>query len=687
PAFSQVGRYVVFRGSLAGAYGVYRRDLQSGRVVMVAGASRAEVHASISESAIGAPDAAGPSVSADGRYVAFTSAAVLDPEDDTGSGCPQVYVRDMDLPASQPGAYTLVSALNGESTGLKYAARCPPSSPRELAIGGAQAASGVAISADGDRVVFTVLDRSNLTSEEKGEPTTPPRQVAVRDLAARTTTLVSATPAGQPVAGGGAYPSLESEPEGRILLEPPREQPTASSAAISADGSTVAWEGTNIPEQVPSATEVTAAMVRLGGPGKEVEPLWRRVADGSAAVTRRLLAGAGLNFYFFGYTDIENSGPVEAGALVMFGREFLPPALSADGRSVAVLADAPTKVGEEDYFNDPARQKNGTPVPPTDAYLLQVPDRASAPVQVRALTATPSFAAQNIREQGVGDIAISPDGSRVAFNTIRTYFALASPTLTSPPAEEVNYAYTYEVNVPLDTLQQVTSTYSGLPPNGNPTLLSFAGDGHSLALASTAANLFYGDGTPGASQVYLVHENPEPAQVAAQGTSPAPTAAPPQTPWTLSATGTAEPDGSVLLDAQVPGAGRLAARAGAQLPAASGPRLARGLRRRARGARAHRRGKAKPRSGGAVTVPLRTIAQGALAAGGPSELVLRLRASARYRALVNAGRGLYCILKVTFAAPGHAALDREIPVTMRRLARNGSRRRTVSPSTRPRGNA
>ena len=82
-AVSANGRYVAFDGSFAGHSGVFRRDLLSGEV------------ASVAEG-----DAALPSISADGRYVSFTTTARLDAENDHNAA-PDVYVRDMDRPSFQ----------------------------------------------------------------------------------------------------------------------------------------------------------------------------------------------------------------------------------------------------------------------------------------------------------------------------------------------------------------------------------------------------------------------------------------------------------------------------------------------------------------------------------------------------------------------------------------------------------
>jgi hypothetical protein len=639
PALSANGRYVVFEGTLAGAPGVYRRDLQTGEVVPVASAS--------SDLAIDAPDASAPSVSESGRYVAFTSAAKLDPEDDTGSGCPQVYVRDMELPPQAPGAYTLASALNGSSMGLTYASPCVSEPPGTLALAGAQAAPAVALSANGQRVVFTVLSPSNLTPGAEGG------QVAVRNLETDETTLVSATPSSAAPGEGGAFPSSASEQKGVPSPTVAGNQPAASTAAISADGSTVAWLGTDVPEQVPPAEDVTSGMASLDSPvSTEVEPLWRRVSGGA---TERLLADAGLNFYFT--QSQEEIRAVNGGTLYPSSGDFAPPVLSKNGDTVAVIANAPTSANEGSY-----RYVGDKQAPPADAYIVHVGGGTSADPQVTPLTATPDFAATNAIYNGIEDIAISADGTRIAFDTHRTSFALAPPTLISPPAPEVDYSYTYEANIASGTLQRVTNTYDGASLDGSSGLLSFSEDGTSLAFASSASNLIFGDPTIGASQVYVVDESPSPIEVASQSIGAPPVLAPPRIDWTLSATATAQRDGSVLIDAQVPGAGKLDAQLSAQVPASPQKKQAKKAtsksRRGAKQARGHAAAKV-------VAVPARTLAQQTSVAGEPSELRLQLRVAARYRTLLTTKDGLYCLVHLTFSAPGHSQLAQEIPLTLK----------------------
>jgi Tol biopolymer transport system component len=663
PTFSQNGRYVALQGTLAGEPGIYRRDLQTGAVKLVAGV-KLSAGASEEVSPVPALDASAPSISADGRYVAFTATAVLDPAAKPGAGCPQVYVRSMEEPLSAPGAYELASALDGTEEGIAYAS-CPASGASSLAVAGAQAAPGVALSADGRHVVFTILSPSDLTGPCKTTPTvecpTDPSQVALRSLDTKTTTLVSTTPSGEATPGGGAFPSSASEQKG----VPSMEAAAGSSAAISADGSTVAWLGTNIPFQVPPGTDVIEGMARLGAPvGTEVEPLWRRVADGLTAGTRRLLNDAGINFYFT--ESSEEAEAVNAGTLYRARRDFVPPVLNSDGTTVAAIANGPTAANEGSYRYVTAAN---APVP-AEAYVIYVSDVPATPPRVIALTATPSFAASNALVAGVSDVAISPDGSRVSFNTRRTSFALAPPTLIGPPAPEGGSAYTYEANMALGTLQRVTSTYDGSPPNGDPGLISFSGDGQSLVFASSASNLFYGDGTPGASQVYVVHENSAASQVAGQSIEPVPVTPLPVPAWVLSATAHPQPDGSVLLDAQVPGAGRLGARATAQLPISTGRsvRLPRRGRARKAASATAARSRRKITTSAGVEIPARTVALTGTVAAGPSELQLRVRATARYRTLLAGRHGLYAQLRVTFAAKGHKTLIQEIPVTFRARA-------------------
>ncbi len=197
PAISADGRYVAFASSardLSGedddsATDIFVRDLQTNGVTLVSRATGAS-------GAGGDRNSESPSISADGRYVAFASrAANLSAEDgDQGEGAfgTDVFVRDL-----QAQTTTLVSRAGGASGPAGDNFSLDPS-----------------ISADGRYVAFeSVAD--NLSAEDNDFA-----NIFVRDLQANTTTLASrATGAAGEAANGGSV-----------------------RASVSADGHSVAFE-------------------------------------------------------------------------------------------------------------------------------------------------------------------------------------------------------------------------------------------------------------------------------------------------------------------------------------------------------------------------------------------------------------------------------------------------------------
>ncbi|MBN1321446.1 MAG: PD40 domain-containing protein [Thermoleophilia bacterium] len=121
-----------------------------------------------------------PSISADGRYVAFFSRATdLVPGDTNGRG--DVFVRDM-----RAGTTTLVSvSLSGLSAEFESA---EPS-----------------ISGDGRYVAFVSSARDLVPGDEGG------RNIYVRDLRSRTTTKVSLGTGGVPADGDSSSPSISTD--------------------------------------------------------------------------------------------------------------------------------------------------------------------------------------------------------------------------------------------------------------------------------------------------------------------------------------------------------------------------------------------------------------------------------------------------------------------------------------------
>jgi Tol biopolymer transport system component len=164
PSISADGRHVVFEShadnlsageTAPDANAIFVRDLDSGATELISRAS--------GPAGAVAGEAYGPSISADGRYVAFSSPAALDPEDfDQPSFPMDVFVRDRST------ATTLLVSRKSGAAG---------------AAGDVQSETA-AISADGHHVAFT--SDAKLTGQKGYD-----RNVFVRDIVAGTTKLAS----------------------------------------------------------------------------------------------------------------------------------------------------------------------------------------------------------------------------------------------------------------------------------------------------------------------------------------------------------------------------------------------------------------------------------------------------------------------------------------------------------------
>lgn len=594
PAISADGRYVAFQGTIDGLRGVFRKDLETGAVAPVAAGSAYE------EEEGSAADASAPSISADGRYVSFTTRAPLDPADDTEPGSSDVYVADM---SASPPTYELASAQDGSSQALS---------------GGSFASPRVALSADGHKVVFV----------DDG-------QVYLRDLGEKRTTLVSvrrnpetgAMEPGVPVPGGAMVEKAQL--------------PLLAGAALSADGTTVAWLGANLQEQVPLLAGEAAAIAQENGASELPydEPLWRRVADGPEAPTRRIVGGEPSD-PFAGLTE-KNTDLNSAQGWLGIPKVDGVPQLSADGRTVALI---------------------GNPTEATNVFLVDMSEGLSRAQAVRQLTRQvaidPSDEAAVVNREPyvplnghIYDVAISSDGERIAFATGRQRFPLAPPNLISSPPAQLGQVELYLIDLEGETLQRVTHGFGG--PNeaslaasglaldgfgaGSP---SFGGD--RIAFSSTASNLVEGDGNE-ASDAFEVEDSEAPRGPGAVSISPPPSPVVETPSWKLALSAFSLPDGEVRLVATVPAAGSLRARAGAALDPGSPPR------------------------------PL-AAARAAAATGGPVTLTLAL--PRRYRRLARSREGIYATVRVAFVGAGGRPLRGKLEVRFhtRRRGGHGGRR-------------
>jgi hypothetical protein len=330
------------------------------------------------------------------------------------------------------------------------------------------------------------------------------------------------------------------------------------------------------------------------------------------------------------------------------------PQLSANGQSVAILSTQPAMGQDPDCFNDACGQ--GDPQT-TNAYIVNMADGLSRSAALTRLTewAANSFS-QTPLSGSVDDIAISPDGDRVAFVTARSVFPFSPPALTTPQLISGTVEQLYVADLTDGTLQAATIGYDGLPANRPVMEPSFSANYGPIAFASAATNLVYGafSDVGGGYQVFTMTELKPPAIPGVTYISPPPPNPAVVPDWELSATAERGPHGSILLWVSVPGAGRLAATADANVP----------IRRlgfsRARIARLESHGR---------KVVKVTLARAEAGPGGAGVVELRLVPGDRYDRAIGP-RGLYATVRLTFAEVGQAPLAETLGVDFKGAGHN-----------------
>lgn len=621
PALSADGKFVAFQGSIGGLEGVFVKNLESGVFADVAVADAYGPK-------IGNLRGSAPSISADGRYVSFTTKARLDPANDLGEATPDVYVADI---AHSPPSYELASARDGcdpaaeTGCGLVYAGA-----------GGSEASGRVALSADGKKVVFFTTAKSNLGGSPED---TPAGQVVLRDLAANTTTLVSVerdpdsgAMTNRPVPGGALLLSLAATP--------------MRGASLSADGTTVAWLGAHLPAQVPLPPAEAQGIEESDAESLLYdEPLWRRVADGPQAPTRRIVGGS--------------DGPFAFPALLSKDREFNSfqgwlgvtmnvngiPRLSDDGRFVLSI---------------------GNPTEATNLFLIDMAPGLSRGQAVRQLTreividpdnpgGTINSAPYLALTGHIFDLALSGDARRVAFATYRQQFPLAPPNLIGlPPSSGNGMVELYLIDLDSEALQRVTHGLGGAeeastnpakepaPSGGDGASAPSLGAGGLIAFASTASNLVAAD-TNEASDAFLVDGGDGEVLPEQPTIDPGPAPIKTRPPWRLTLSATSLPDGSVKVVAAVPAAGRLRASVG---PEPDDREL-------------------RPRR----------LADGGVRVRKAGRTAIEFELPPRLRRLARKPEGVYGIARVSFHHPGRRTLRGKVQVRFRVHGKQqGSRR-------------
>jgi hypothetical protein len=550
PALSADGRYIAFCAELGGREGIFREELGTDQLAPVA-VGPISTHCGANSYA------SAPSLSADGRYVSFTTTASLVAAD-TAADTSDVYVADM---STSPPTYELASVVD-EPVAVPSEEVGEPEPVRP----GSVAAGRVALSADGDRVAFV----------HEGN-------VYVRELSAEKTVLISARRdpltgmTEEAVTGGGAY-----EPAG---------------AAISGDGSTVAWVGEHLPDQAPMLSDEVAAIQKLEARSAEYhEPLWRRIPSESEPLppTRRVVGGGdplAPGCLPSGSTkEPQCQGPYPEVAFQRaefnehqgYGWGLKLPQLDRDGDLVALAGD-PTEQydlfvidmqGGLDRLEAVHQITRWTNPAPKTVPLIQV------------LTAHPEYFPL-LGE--IAECAISPDGTRVAFATTRQRFSTAPYTLvTELPSAVGQMAELYELNLENDRIERATpgpgkelSAAVAESPQGVASI-SFGGGNRFLAFSSGADNLVEGDANE-RSDAFVLESIP-PAPIGTSSISPRPPQSAIQPAWRLTANAYSRPDGRIRIIARVPGRGTLRSSARAQLGGHLKSRQVASGRRRSTGA-------------------------------------------------------------------------------------------------------
>jgi len=619
PAISADGHYLAFEASLGGFEGVFRKDLSSGQILRVAGAST-------SDPQLSSLKATEPAISADGRYVSFTTRARLDPANDLLSESRDVYVADMATasPITPPG-YELASALGGcdpaTQTGCGFTYGTEGNT-------GSEATGRVSLSADGRKLVFVTSAPTNLTSGPSGSTPgvpTPARQVMLRDLASDTTTLVSVerdsgtgAMTERPVAGGALVSTFALS-----LLR---------GAALSADGTTVAWVGAHLPAQVPLQPGEEGKFTNLdNGITPYNEPLWRRIADGPTAPTRRIVAGDGAADPFPDMTQKDDLVNIAQGWI---GREKVNgvPQLSADGKTVVLIGN-PTEAMNLFLVDMAPGLSRGQAVRQLTREIVVDPFNPAGTINIHPYVPLTGH---------IFDLGISPDASSIAFATARQRFPLAPPNMIGSPPSSPGLVELYLLDRGSESIQRVTHGASGVdepsddPTHQDPESASEGGAGASspslaagglISFASTATNLVAGDSNE-ASDVFLVENVVGPRVPTGSTIDPGPTVKQPSS-WHLTLRAFSLPNGDVRVVAGVPAAGQVRAKVSPEPDVEVGARKLAAAKRRA------------PKLG-RVAIQL--------------ELPKRLRPLARTR------EGLYGVARVSFHGRGRKTLHGRVQV-------------------------
>lgn len=359
-------------------------------------------------------DSSALDISDSGRFVLFSSrASNLVPGDDDTLAQSDLFVRDRDTDGNgvfdEPGTVSTVQA-NVSDSGAP-----------DLSDGRTDSLFSAALSGDGTRVVFSTVGR--LAAGDSGSRT----DVYVRDFAAGSTTLVSATAGGQSSNGTDELPT------------------------ISADGNRVAWwsKATNLAP---------------GDTNRRSDVLVRDLSTGT--ITQASVRNNGA----------QSNGPVNPVAA---------PALDADGSTVVFASGARNLV---------AGDTNGR----EDVFVRDLDAATTVRANVSSTGAQANNGDQYLRLYGYD---VSGDGTRVVFEDQAT-------NLVAGDTNGLQDVFLRDLATKTTTRVSVTST--GQQATGqflDSSAPAISGDGRVTAFSSTA-DLVPGTRAPGSQFRYIFgHEN------------------------------------------------------------------------------------------------------------------------------------------------------------------------------------
>jgi Tol biopolymer transport system component/subtilisin-like proprotein convertase family protein len=453
---SDDGRYVAFTSTASNLVAndtngsfqdVFVRDVQGGTTTLV----------SVNSSGTGSGNGtsiAPPSLSSDGRYVAFASSASNLVANDTNGSQQDVFLRDL-----QTGTTTLVSA-DSSGTG----------SGNGLSGNASSGGNFVRLSSDGRYIAFASSASNLVANDTNGQA-----DVFVRDRIAGTTTLVSQTSNGN-AGNGGSYSPSPFSSTGRIIFASSASDLSANDANGAADvfvydattntNTLVSQRDPALPPSVSGGGSSSTSPNSLSTDGRYV--VFTSVAGNLVANDSNNAQDVFLRDRTTGITTL-----ISRTSTGSSGNSYSDqPSISSDGRYVVYVSSASNLV---------AGDNNST----SDVFSY---DRVMGTTTLVSHTNT-GTSGNNVSNSAV----ISSDGRFIAFGS-------SGSDLVANDSNNQYDVFVWDRQTSNVTLVSHTST--GSSSNGYSYPTSISNDGRYVVFSSTASNLVTGDGNS-AADVFL----------------------------------------------------------------------------------------------------------------------------------------------------------------------------------------